>query len=220
MDIRLLLVDDHAVMRQGLRFLLERCDRLRVVGEASSAQEAMGAALRLRPHIILLDLILPDMNIGAICTELRRLCPDTRILILSGTSETHHVFEAVDAGIDGYALKNMDTADLITAIEQVAAGQSYLHPTITRTLLHRTARAHRRPSAVDGAAVNLTPRQKQVLMLMTSTSTNREIAERLNVTEETVRSHVKMILRKFDKPTRTQAVLEAVRLGIIRLQEM
>ena len=140
-------------------------------------------------------------------------------MILSGSEDAARVYEAIDAGIDGYALKNVDSAELITAIEQVMLGNSYLHPTITRLVLHRTALAHRSVSTSDAPnpSAMLTKRQMQVLMLMTCTSTNREIAERLVISEETVRSHVKGILRKLGQTNRTQAVLEAVRIGLIKI---
>ena len=214
--IRLLIVDDHAVMRQGLSILLNQQPHLTIVAEAGTGAEAQNAALRFQPDLILLDLQLPDTTAEYLCPELRRLSPHSKILVLSGVEASDPVYRAVDAGIDGYILKGVDMSELVAAIEQVAAGYSYLHPSITRLILHRAARQQQSaPTAVSADAYQLTKRQKQVLMLMASTATTRDIAERLSISEETVRSHVKHILRKLNQSSRTQAVLEAVRIGLI-----
>lgn len=215
--IRLLLVDDHATIRQGLRFLLEQNADIRVIGEAGSGREARSATLRLQPDLILLDLRLPDATPEDLCPELRELSPHSKILILSGVEDADPVYRAIDAGIDGYALKASDSAELVTAIRQVMTGNSYLHPTITRLILHRAGKTLSTDKQSAEPSSNLTKRQRQVLMLMASTATNRDIAERLVVSEETVRSHVKGVLRKLGQSNRTQAVLEAVRLGIIKV---
>lgn len=209
------------MLRQALRVLLNQQAHLDIVGEVGTGEETVHAAMRLQPDLILLDLILPDSQPSTLCPEIRRVSPQSRILILSGVEDAAQVYQAVDAGINGYALKNMSSAELLEAITEVASGGSYLHPSITRLVLHRAAHSgpdEGRPSTplTEGLSANaLTKRQKQVLMLMASTATNREIAERLVVSEETVRTHVKNILKKLDTSTRTQAVVEAVRLGII-----
>ncbi len=211
---RILLVDDHAAIRQGLRFLLEQESSFRVVDEAGTGAEAKRATLAKQPDLILLDLRLPDVRSDDLIPDLRRLSPGARILILSGIEDADPVYRAVDAGIDGYALKAIDSAELINAIKQVMAGNSYLHPSITRLVLHRAGRIRNAPTT---APARLTKRQRQVLILMASTATNRDIADRLMVSEETVRSHVKTILRKLNVANRTQAVLAAVKLGIIKV---
>ncbi|MGB1249464.1 MAG: response regulator [Candidatus Promineifilaceae bacterium] len=215
--IRLLLVDDHAAIRQGLRFLLEQNADIRVIGEAGSGREARSATLRLQPDLILLDLRLPDATPEELCPELRELSQHSKILILSGVEDADPVYRAIDAGIDGYALKASDSAELVIAIRQVMTGNSYLHPTITRLILHRAGKARTSDKHPHTTSPNLTKRQHQVLMLMACTATNRDIAKRLVVSEETVRSHVKGVLRKLGQSNRTQAVLEAVRLGIIKV---
>lgn len=218
--IQILLVDDHAILRQGLRILLNSKPDLHIVGEAGSGEAAVNAALKFQPDIILLDLFLPDVATRDLLPELRRVSPRSRVLILSGNEAADAVYEAVDAGIDGYALKNMETADLVNAIHEVAAGNSYLHPTITRLVLFRVAQTQPAGGAAfragdPDAPARLTRRQMQVLTLLATTATNREIAERLRVSEETVRTHVKHILKRLDVSTRTQAVVEAMRLGLI-----
>ena len=222
-EIQILLVDDHAILRQGLRILLESQPDLHITGEAGRGEAAVGAALKLQPDLILLDLFLPDVSARELLPELRRVSPRSRVLILSGNESADAVYEAVDAGIDGYALKNMNTADLVNAIHEVASGNSYLHPTITRLVLFRVAQTQPAASGAASRASDpdvpayLTKRQMQVLALLATTATNREIAERLRVSEETVRTHVKHILKRLDVSTRTQAVVEAVRLGLIEV---
>lgn len=218
--IRILLVDDHAILRQGLRILLGQQPHLSIVGEADSGESTISAALVYQPDLILLDLLLPDMPSSELLPQLRRVSPKSRILILSGIEAAEPVFAAVDAGIDGYALKNMGTKDLVRAIEEVAAGNSYLHPSITRIVLFRASQSHSSSMQLtedveDDELPLLTKRQIQVLKLIASTATNREIADQLVVSEETIRTHVKHILRKLGASTRTQAVVEAVRMGII-----
>ncbi|MCB0032385.1 MAG: response regulator transcription factor [Anaerolineales bacterium] len=213
--IRVLLVDDHVSLRQGLTILLNQQPQIDIVAQASNGMEALEKAAALKPDVVLLDLMLPDMEPTALCFQLRQVSHKSKILVFSGIDDGEKVYTAVDAGIDGYAVKSMNTADLTNAISQVASGQSYLHPTITRLILHRAASDHKPAALLATAPPRLTERQLEVLLLMASTSTNGEIAERLTVSEETVRTHVKNILRKLNVSNRTQAVLEAVRLGII-----
>lgn len=141
----------------------------------------------------------------------------SKILVFTGVEKGEMVYDVIDAGIDGYAVKSMDVQEVTQAIMQVAAGYSYLHPTITRMILHRAAHKEGKRPFSHTPQETLTRRQHQVLMLMASTSTNGDIAKRLAVSEETVRSHVKSILRKFGVSNRTQAVVEAVRRGIITI---
>ncbi len=218
--INIILVDDHAILRQGLRMLLTQQEHIHIVGEASSGEEIIQQATRLQPDLILLDLMLPDTSPSQLLPEIRRVSPRSKILILSGITEAKPVYEAVDTGIDGYALKNMKTPELVQAIEEVAKGNSYLHPSVTRLILFRAANDNSASAHLTNAIASdklplLTKREIQVLKLMASTATNHQIAERLVVGEETVRTHVKNILKKLGTPTRTQAVIEAVRMGII-----
>ncbi|MDJ0757556.1 MAG: response regulator transcription factor [Ardenticatenaceae bacterium] len=211
--ISVLIVDDHTTLRQGLTLLLGQQNDIKPLAGAHDGQEAIQLAAEHQPDVILLDLVLPDISATKLLTALRQKAPYSKILVFSGIEDGDQVYEAIDAGIDGYALKSMDVSHLAEAIRQVAAGYSFLHPAITRMVLHRAAQKNR--PVPNRAPESLTKRQHQVLMLMASTATNAEIAERLLVSQETVRSHVKTILRKLDVPTRTQAVLEAVRRGII-----
>ncbi|MEJ5247637.1 response regulator [Caldilinea sp.] len=208
--IRILIVDDHAVVRRGLTMVLSLQRDFVVVGEAGSAAAALHMAATLQPDLVLLDLALPDRSGGAVAPELRRVAPRSRILVLSGAQDARLVQAAVEAQVDGYVPKEVTPAELADAIRRVAADESYIHPDV----LHLLQGASRHPQAHHPP---LTRRELEVLQLMATMATNREIAERLVVSEETVRSHVKSILRKLDQPNRTQAVIEAVRCGLIEV---
>lgn len=209
--IRILIVDDHAVVRRGLAMVLALQRDFRVVGETGAAAEAIAMAAAFHPDLILLDLALPDREGPAILGDLRRVVPRCRILALSGTRDIRLIQAAVQGGVDGYVPKDVTPPELAEAIRRVVRDESYIHPDILQLLS--------RWQVADVAAIPspLTKRELEVLRLMASMATNREIAERLVVSEETVRSHVKSILRKLDQPNRTQAVIEAVRRRLIEV---
>jgi DNA-binding NarL/FixJ family response regulator len=218
-SLRILIVDDHTVVRQGLAMVLGLQPDFQVVGETGTGKQALELCATLRPDLVLLDLTLPDMNGAAVAHQLREISPETRVLILSAVQDAERVFAAVDAGVEGYVLKEIAPQELAAAIRQVAEGQVYLHPAITRLILQRAAKGMKtdEPAPASVQHPRLTPRELEVLELMATTATNREIAARLVLSEETVRSHVKNILRKLDQPTRTQAVVEALRMGLIQI---
>ncbi|MCO6451882.1 MAG: response regulator transcription factor [Caldilineales bacterium] len=212
--IRLLLIDDHAMLRQGLCLALNLQPDMEVVGEAGSGGAGAEQAARLQPDVILLDLNMPDMDGIEVYQRLQRLAPRSRVLILSGIHADARVYATVEAGVDGYIVKDASTTELVTAIRAVAAGDAYFHPMITRALTNYL-RGPAQPAALDA---RLTTRELTVLQLIATSATNRDIAGQLHVSEETVRTHVKSILRKLNQPTRTQAVLEGVRLGLISVE--
>jgi DNA-binding NarL/FixJ family response regulator len=224
-SIRILLVDDHAVVRRGLKMVLNLHPRLQVVGEAGTCAEAQQQVLDLQPDLILLDFVLPDTPQGQLCKGLRDLSPQSRILVLSGVQLAPVVRRAVAADVDGYIPKDVTPDELVAAVQQVMAGKSYIHPTIEAMLVQQGSEPAESTSESTSALEDellqappeLTRRELEVLTLMATTATNREIAERMHVSEETVRSHVKSVLRKLNKSSRTQAVIEGVRLGWIQI---
>ncbi|GAB4426703.1 MAG: response regulator transcription factor [Anaerolineae bacterium] len=213
--IRILIVDDHAMVRQGLAMALQLQPDLAIVGEARNGGEGVALAESLQPDIILLDLSMPDFDGIEVMRRVRVLSPRTRVLILSGAHTDARVYATVEAGVDGYIVKDATTAELAEAIRQVVAGDNYFHPLITSALIRHT----RNPAAASPAALQdtLTSREVDVLQLMATSATNRAIAQQLHVSEETVRTHVKNILRKLNQPNRTQAVLEGIRRELIHL---
>ena len=217
--IRILIVDDHAIVRKGLRALLVTEPGVEVVGEAENGEQAVAEARRLCPDVVLMDLVMPGMD-GLEAT--RRItaaqpqAPSTpRVLVLTSFAADDKVFPALRAGALGYLLKDSGPEELVQAIRQVHRGESSLHPSIARRLLQELANPGQ-PEAVSGA---LSHREVDVLRLVAQGWTNRDIAERLGIGEATVRTHVSSILSKLNLGTRTQAALYALREGLASLSE-
>lgn len=210
-QIRILIADDHEVVRKGLMLVLSQEPDFEVVGEARDGAEAVAKASGLSPDLVLLDWKMPELDGLAAAASIRRLAPTVRTLLLSGAPIEDAALDALDAGVDGFVHKDISPAGLAHAIRVVAAGKSYLGPEITRALIERAQIAEPR-------LVTLSPREMDVLQLMATAATYREIGEQLFIGEETVRSHAKNILAKLDQPNRTQAVITAMRMGLISLE--
>jgi DNA-binding NarL/FixJ family response regulator len=185
---------------------------LHIVGEAENGQVGLAAAQRLEPDIALVDLVMPEMDGQEMALALRKSSPDIKIIMLTGTEVDERVFDLVGAGIEGYVLKQIEPAELVRAIRAVVRGEAYLHPDVMKKIVSRI-----RPDRLP--PIPLTPRELEVLEMMATPNTYRQIAARLCVSEETVRSHAKNILEKLRQPNRAQAVLSAIRLGLIELQD-
>ena len=210
MAIRVLIVDDHSVVREGLRMFLVRDPDLEVVGEALDGAEALQQARQLRPDVVVMDLLMPVMDGIAATRAIRRELPETEVLALTSVLESASVVEAIRAGAIGYLLKDTQAAELRKAIKAAAAGQVQLSPQASAHLLG----AIRTPELPEP----LTPREMDVLRLLAQGQSNKEIARALYLVEETVKSHVRHILAKLGVQSRTQAVLAAIRLGIVSPQ--
>jgi DNA-binding NarL/FixJ family response regulator len=214
--IRLLIVDDHAVVRKGLIMVLRLEPDFEVVGEAENGRKGVAMAMALKPDLVLLDLMMPEMDGQATIKALQADLPETRILILTGVELDEGVVDVLATGVDGYVPKDIEPQELAQAIRAVARGEAYLHPTMARRVLEKMTV---RRGMEAGPKVQLTARELEVLRLMATPATYREIAEQLFVSEETVRSHAKHILSKLNQPNRAQAVLAAMRIGLIRLPD-
>ena len=210
--IRILIVDDHAVVRKGLAMVLRLEADFEIVGEAANGQIGLEAAQRLHPDIALVDLVMPEMDGQAMALALRKCCPQIKVMMLTGTEVDDRVFDLVAAGIEGYVLKQIEPGELVRAIRAVVHGEAYLHPDVMKKIVDRI-QPQRAPS------VALTPRELEVLEWMATPNTYKQIALQLSVSEETVRSHAKNILEKMKQPNRAQAVLEGMRLGWIELNK-
>ena len=210
--IRILIADDHEVIRKGLALVLRQEPDFEIVGEAEDGVEAAAEARRLEPDLILLDWKMPRMDGLAAAVAIRQQTPAARILVLSGAPVEDAVLDNLENGVDGFVHKGISPDNLALAIRVVAGGQPYLSPEVTKALLTRAqSGASRDPRAP------LSPRELDVLRLMATPATYRQIGERLSVSEETVRSHVKNIFAKLKQPNRTQAVIAGLRLGLISL---
>lgn len=211
--IRVLVVDDHAIIRKGMRAVLELVPDIEMVGEAENGKQAIKLVLELNPDVILMDLMMPEMDGIACIREVKAQRPDSRILVLTNFAGEEMIFPAIKAGAMGYHLKDSTPEALVEAIRQVFHGQSSLHPLIAKKLLEElSAPSEQRPSTDP-----LTQRELEVLRLIAQGYENHAIAAQLVVSEATVRTHVSNILGKLHLATRTQAALYALREGIASL---
>ena len=210
--IRVLLVDDHAVVREGLRNFLALQDGLEIVGEASDGAEAIEQAQRLEPDVILMDLVMPGLDgIGAM-RQLRVRAPGSRVIVLTSFLEDERVLPAIQAGAAGYLLKNVEPAELARAIRAAHAGEAIIDPTAAARLVHAIA-DDARPRIEEPE--RLTRRERDVLELIARGRSNKRIALELGISEKTVKTHVGHLLAKLGVSDRTQAALMAVEEGLV-----
>jgi NarL family two-component system response regulator LiaR len=208
--IRILIADDHAIVREGLRALIETEPGMKLVGEASDGVEAVRLARRRKPDVLLLDLLMPRQDGLAAIAEIKEQDPEARILVLTSFAEDEKVFPAIKAGALGYLLKDTTPQNLLQAIRDVYHGESSLHPAIARKLIGEL----HQPSTAIPAGDELTDREIEVLGLVAQGLSNQEIADHLVISERTVRKHVSNILGKLHLANRTQAALYAHRTGL------
>ena len=207
--IRVLIVDDHGMVREGLRAYLELEPDIHVVGEARDGEEAVRRADELRPDIVLMDLVMPTMDGVAATLRIKQQHPDTHVIVLTSFLDDERVVPAIKAGATSYLLKDVAATDLARAIRGARTGQAQLHPEVARRLMQQVTT----PRKADVAA-QLTEREREVLRLLADGRSNKEIARSLVVSERTVKGHVSNILGKLGLQDRTQAALYAVRNGL------
>jgi two-component system, NarL family, response regulator LiaR len=210
--IRILIVDDHSVVRQGLRMFLGLDPELEVIGEAQDGAEALSKVRDLKPDVVLMDLLMPVMDGITATTAIRREMPDVEVLALTSVLEDASVVGAVRAGAIGYLLKDTQADELCRAIKAAAGGQVQLSPKAAARLM-REVRAPESPEA-------LTERETEVLRLLAQGQSNKEIAHTLNIGEKTVKTHVSNVLGKLGVQSRTQAALYAVRIGLVPAEQL
>ncbi len=203
--IRILMVDDHRVMRQGLRSLLELEPDLKVVAEAGMGVEALALIEQVKPDIMLLDLKLPDISGAEVCRRATALYPDLAILILTAISSGQEVLECVDAGAKGYMLKDVDVIELTRTIRAICRGESVLDPKVTQAVLQRA----RRSSKETSSAIILTEQEREIIRLIAQGLTNKEIGEKLFLSPNTVKFHISDIMQKLMVKRRAEVVFKA-----------
>lgn len=212
--IRILIADDHAIVRKGLRALLEAKPGVTVIGEAADGMQAVSQARRLRPDVILLDLIMPRKDGIAAIHEIMSDNPEARILVLSSFGEDDKVFAAIKGGAMGYLLKDSSPQALLAAIRDIHAGQPSIQPSIA---LRMVRELNQQPAQVSHADVPLSDRELEVLRLIAKGLTNQDIAARMTISLRTVTTHVSNVLGKLHLANRTQAALYALREGFADL---
>jgi len=213
--IRVLIVDDHPIVRKGLRTLLDNEPDFQCVGEASNGEEAIELAMRLQPDVTLMDLVMSPVDGVEAIQRIKNQRPSACILVLTTFADDDNVFPAIKAGASGYILKDIPPEELLQAIQDVSAGWPFLHPTIATRLMREINQTNSPPENTDP----LTERELEVLRLTARGLTNQEIALELNVSERTVTTHISNILDKLHLANRTQATLYALRKGIASLYE-
>jgi two-component system, NarL family, response regulator LiaR len=218
--IRVLIVDDHAMVRQGLRTFLELQDSstlpIEVTGEAANGLEAVKLAKQTQPDIVLLDLVMPEMDGLQATPKIIEASPNSRVIILTSFGEEDKVLPAIRAGAQGYLLKDIPPTELVQAVREAYQGKVQLHPDIARKLMSLAAakEAPKTGQAATDSENGLTDREQQVLQLIADGRNNREIAEKLVISEKTVKTHVSNILNKLHLDDRTQAAIYALRHGL------
>lgn len=208
MTISVFLLDDHEIVRRGLRELLEREDDIEVVSEAGTAEEALARIPATSPQVAVLDVRLPDGNGVEVCREIRDHHPEVQCLMLTSYSDDEALFDAIMAGAAGYVLKQIRGDELVEAVRKVARGESLLDPKVTAQVLDRV----RNPEPEDERLRTLTEQERRILDLLAEGLTNREIAERMFLAEKTVKNYVSNLLTKMGMQRRTEAAVYAARL--------
>ncbi|MDX1991968.1 MAG: response regulator transcription factor [bacterium] len=210
--VRILIADDHAVVRAGLRALLERNDHFRVIAEAGTGEEAVTRALEWKPDVVVMDIRMPGISGIDACRQITEQMPGCRVVILTSYAEDDLLFAAIRAGASGYVLKRISDNDLVNAVERVSRGDSLLDPSMTASVFDQVRKAHESQQAA--AFSSLTPQELAVLSLVASGATNRAIAVDLFLGEGTVRNYVSNILSKIGVSNRAEAAAYAVRHNI------
>jgi DNA-binding NarL/FixJ family response regulator len=208
MTIKVLIADDHHVVRRGLVFFLKTQKDIEIVGEAANGEEALTLVGKLQPDVVLMDLVMPMMDGIEATKKIKELFPHTKILILTSFSDQDHVIPAIRAGASGYQLKDIEPDQLVEAIKSVYRGESQLHPKVTSHVMTHLYQGEKKEEKL---LEELTKREKEVLAEIAKGKSNKEIAASLMITEKTVKTHVSNILAKLNLADRTQAALYAVK---------
>jgi len=214
MSTRLLLVDDHAVVRSGLRMLLENERDIEIIGEASSAHEAIEAAVRIKPNVILMDIGLPDLSGIDATREIKKRFPEVAVVALTIHEDEEYFFKMLEAGATGYVPKRAAPEELLTAIRAAATGQVYLYPSLAKLLVRDFLSGGQPPSSETQS--DLTDREQEVLTYLAEGANNEEIATSLVISPKTVARHRENIMRKLNLHSRSELVRYAIRKGIIK----
>jgi NarL family two-component system response regulator LiaR len=217
--IRIVIADDHTVVRQGTRSLLERESDMEVVGEAGDGEEAVKIIEQLKPDVAILDIAMPKLNGVEVTKRIKPLLPSTAVLILTAYDDDEYVFALLEAGAAGYLLKDVDSKEVVDAVRAVYAGESVLHPVIARKVVSRFRPAAAAPGK-DKPVEELSEREMEVLKLAARGMSNSDIAKELFINVRTVQGHLSSIFNKMSVGSRTEAVFQAVKKGWLSLQEL
>jgi len=216
--IRVLIVDDHQVVRQGLRTFLDLNEDIQVIGEAVDGQEAIELVTQLAPDVVLMDLVMPRLDGIAATARIKALNQGAKVIALTSFTEDDKVFPAIQAGASSYLLKNVSPDALVEAIRAAYRGEARLHPDVMRKIMEKVAAQTGSAKPVDG--VQLTGREGEVIRLVAQGKSNREIAETLVISEKTAKAHISNILGKLGLDDRTQMAIYAIKHGLVTPDEL
>lgn len=212
-EIKILIADDHPVVREGLFAMLSRESDFEVVGEAKDGIEAVNKAKELSPDVVLMDLRMPELDGVEAITQIKSVKPDTKFIILTTYSDDEYIFRGIEAGARAYLLKDAPREELFRAIRAVHCGESLIQPVVASKVLDRLTELSRRAPSVD----EISERELQVLQLVAKGAANKQIGAELSIAQSTVKTHISSIFQKLGVNDRTEAVTEALKKGIIRL---
>lgn len=213
--IKVLIVDDHEIVRHGLSLLFQAANGFELVGEAQDGLEAIEMAEKTQPHIVLMDIKMPVKDGLEASREIKKRLPQTKIIVFTALDDEKEVYKAIEIGVEGYVIKNVSSEELLDIIKRVAKGQLFLHPEIANKLISPPL-AYSEPEVTCYSP--LTPREELVLRLMAQGYKNKEIAAKLFLSEETVKTHVSNILNKLNQTDRLQAVIYALKNQLVTLE--
>jgi DNA-binding NarL/FixJ family response regulator len=219
MKTRILIADDHAMLREGMRNLLSQERDFEVVGEAANGEEAVGLARELKPDIIIMDIVMPKLNGVEATRQIRQLSPATAVLILTAYSDIRYIVELLEAGACGYLLKDAPGKEVVKAIRAVRSGESVLDPEVTRKLVERLAGMSRGTEKRESGG-QLTARELEILKWAARGLSNKELSEKLFISLRTVKAHMTNIFNKLGCSSRTDAIIKGLKLGYIDLNDM
>ncbi len=217
--IKIVIADDHAIVREGTRIILEREDDIEVVGEAADGEEAIKQILELKPDVAILDISMPKVSGIEVTRQIKKRLPSLAILILTAYDNDEYIFALLEAGAAGYLLKDVPGHEIVEAVRSVYSGESVLHPSIARKVIQRAIMGTGK-STESRSAIDLSEREIEVLKLAAKGMTNKDIAEQLCISIRTVQGHINSIFHKLGVGSRTEAIFQSVKKGILSFTDL
>jgi NarL family two-component system response regulator LiaR len=217
--IRIIIADDHAIVREGTRIMLEREEDMEVIGEARDGEEAVRLIEKLKPDVAIVDISMPKLSGIEVTKQVKSKLPSTAILILTAYQNDEYVFALLEAGAAGYLLKDVPSSEIVEAVRSVYSGESVLHPSIARKVIQRAIVSSEK-SFEEKPEVELSEREKEVLMLAAKGLRNKDIADSLCISIRTVQGHINSIFHKLNVGSRTEAIFQSVKKGLISFNDL